>query len=57
MGFLDNVLKIFVGDKAKQDVSALMPIVEQVKALEGAMENLSIDELRAKTAEFKDRIL
>ncbi len=56
MGFLDNVLKIFVGDKAKQDVSALMPIVEQVKALEGAMENLSIDELRAKTAEFKDRI-
>ncbi|RMB60459.1 preprotein translocase subunit SecA [Dokdonia sinensis] len=56
MGFLDNVLKIFVGDKAKQDVSAIMPIVEQVKALGSAMESLSLDELRAKTLAFKDRI-
>ncbi|WP_418603382.1 preprotein translocase subunit SecA [Hwangdonia sp.] len=53
MSFLDSVLKMFVGDKSKQDVKALMPIVEQVKTFEAALEALSHDELRAKTAEFK----
>ncbi|WP_456439154.1 preprotein translocase subunit SecA [Psychroserpens sp.] len=56
MSFLDSVLKVFVGDKAKQDVKALSPIVEQVKAFESALEQLSHDELRAKTAEFKAKI-
>ncbi|WP_431135786.1 preprotein translocase subunit SecA [Psychroserpens mesophilus] len=56
MSFLDSVLKVFVGDKAKQDVKALTPIVEQVKAFESALEQLSHDELRAKTAEFKTKI-
>jgi preprotein translocase subunit SecA len=56
MGFLDSVLKVFVGDKAKQDVKAIMPIVEQVKSHEKAMEALSIDELRYKTVEFKAKL-
>jgi len=56
MGFLDSVLKVFVGDKAKQDVKAIMPIVEQVKSHEKAMEALSIDELRHKTVEFKAKL-
>jgi len=56
MSFLNSVLKVFVGDKAKQDVKALSPIVEQVKAFEGALEQLSHDELRAKTASFKAKI-
>ncbi len=56
MGFLDSVLKVFVGDKAKQDVKAIMPIVEQVKSHEKAMEALSIDELRHKTVAFKAKI-
>jgi preprotein translocase subunit SecA len=56
MSFLNSVLKVFVGDKAKQDVKALTPIVEQVKAFESALEQLSHDELRAKTAEFKAKI-
>ncbi|WCO02503.1 preprotein translocase subunit SecA [Psychroserpens ponticola] len=56
MSFLNSVLKVFVGDKAKQDVKALSPIVEQVKSFEGALEQLSHDELRAKTAEFKAKI-
>ena len=56
MGFLDSVLKVFVGDKAKQDVKAIMPIVEQVKSHEKAMEALSIDELRNKTVAFKAKI-
>ena len=56
MGILDKVLKVFVGDKSKQDVSAIQPIVTQIKSFEQALEALSHDELRAKTTEFKDKI-
>ncbi|MCK8479585.1 preprotein translocase subunit SecA [Psychroserpens algicola] len=56
MSFLNSVLKVFVGDKSKQDVKALTPIVEKVKSFESALEQLSHDELRAKTAEFKAKI-
>ena len=56
MGFLDNVLKIFVGDKSKQDVGSIMPIVEKIKAHEATLSQLSIDELRAKTVTFKEVI-
>ena len=56
MGLLDKVLKVFVGDKSKQDVSAIKPIVDKVKTFESALEALSHDELRAKTAEFKAKI-
>ncbi len=53
MGFLDSVLKIFVGDKSKQDVGAITPIVEEIKKHEAAISQLSLDELRAKTGDFK----
>ncbi|WP_242155206.1 preprotein translocase subunit SecA [Aestuariivivens sediminis] len=53
MNFLNSVIKVFVGDKSKQDVKALMPLVEQIKTFEAALEALSHDELRAKTTEFK----
>ncbi len=56
MSFLNSVLKVFVGDKSKQDVKALMPIVEKVKSFESQIESLSHDELRAKTLEFKSKI-
>ncbi|BAO74426.1 preprotein translocase subunit SecA [Winogradskyella sp. PG-2] len=56
MGILDKVLKVFVGDKSKQDVSAITPIVDKIKTFEGALEALSHDELRAKTIEFKEKI-
>jgi preprotein translocase subunit SecA len=56
MNFLNSVLKVFVGDKSKQDVKAISPIVSQVKTFEAVLETLSHDELRAKTAEFKAKI-
>ena len=56
MSFLNSVLKVFVGDKSKQDVKALSPIIEQVKVFEKELEALSHDELRAKTAYFKEKI-
>lgn len=56
MGLLDNVLKIFVGDKAKQDVAAIRPIVDKIKSFEAELEKLSHDALRAKTIAFKAKI-
>lgn len=56
MGLLDSVLKVFVGDKSKQDVKAILPIVDKIKSFENVLETLSHDELRAKTSEFKAKI-
>ena len=56
MGILDNVLKLFVGDKSKKDISDIQPIVEQIKKQEIDIEKLTIDELRSKTVEFKNKI-
>jgi preprotein translocase subunit SecA len=49
-------LKAFVGDKSEKDVKAIQPLINKVKSFEGALQALSHDELRAKTAEFKTKI-
>lgn len=56
MSFLNAVLKVFVGDKSKQDVKSITPLVDKIKTFEAALEALSHDELRAKTLEFKAKI-
>ncbi|MGJ8684535.1 MAG: preprotein translocase subunit SecA [Nonlabens sp.] len=56
MGLLDSVLKVFVGDKTKKDIKEIQPLVDQTLILGPAIESLSIDELRHKTVEFKDKI-
>ena len=56
MSLLNSVLKVFVGDKSKQDVKAIMPIVHKIKTFEAATAALSNDALRAKTQEFKSTI-
>ena len=56
MNFLDSILKVFVGDKSKQDVKAITPLVDKIKTFEKALEALSHNELRAKTIEFKVKI-
>ena len=56
MSLLNSVLKIFVGDKAKKDIKEIQPIVDKIKALENTFQQLSLDELRAKTEEFKSKI-
>ena len=56
MSFLNSILKVFVGDKSKQDVKAVMPLVEKVKSFETQIAQLSHDELREKTVEFKSKI-
>ncbi len=47
--------KVF-GTKNEREIKRLMPKVEAISALEPAMKRLSDDQLRAKTAEFRQRI-
>ena len=56
MSIINSLIKIFVGDKAKNDLKAIQPIVEKIKTYASRLENISDDELRAKTIEFKQRI-
>ncbi|MBD1385760.1 preprotein translocase subunit SecA [Mucilaginibacter rigui] len=52
---LDFFSKLF-GSKSERDVKAILPIVEKVKAAYAKLDQLSNDELRAKTIEFKETI-
>lgn len=56
MDFVNNILKLFVGDKSKRDVQQIRPIVEKVKKFEEPLKALSNDELRQKTTYFKEKI-
>ncbi|MDP2068772.1 MAG: preprotein translocase subunit SecA [Lutibacter sp.] len=56
MSIINSVLKIFVGDKNKRDLSLLQPIVAKVNAFEKEITNLTNDQLREKTAYFKQII-
>ncbi|SMC84118.1 preprotein translocase subunit SecA [Cellulophaga tyrosinoxydans] len=56
MSFLNSVLKIFVGDKAKKDVSALQPIIDKIHSFEKELSGYSLDEIRNKTISFKEQI-
>ncbi|RZJ63581.1 MAG: preprotein translocase subunit SecA, partial [Flavobacterium sp.] len=46
----------FVGDKSQKDVKGIQPLIVKIKSFEGALTQLSHDELRAKTIYFKEKI-
>ncbi|MGB5244792.1 MAG: preprotein translocase subunit SecA [Lutimonas sp.] len=56
MSLVNSILKAFVGDKKKKDLKQLNPLVQEVRAFDNEMNNLSLDELRAKTTDFKQKI-
>ena len=56
MSFINSIIKAFVGDKSQKDVKALQGDLNKIKALESTLATLSNDELRAKTAQFKEKI-
>jgi len=56
MSLINSILKAFVGDKSQKDVKALQPLLTKIKSFEGALTQLSHDELREKTVYFKDTI-
>ncbi len=53
MSILNNILKAFVGDKTKKDLNNITPIVAEIKSFEKQLEEISHDDLRAKTTFFK----
>ena len=54
---LKNFVKLFSGDPTKKTVEQFSGLVVQVNALEAEYEALSDDALRAKTDEFKARMV
>ena len=56
MSFLNSILKTFVGDKTKKDLSKITPLVEEINSHQKNLETLSHDELRQKTIIFKEEI-
>ena len=56
MSFLNSILKTFVGDKTKKDLSKITPSVEERNSHQKNLEPLSNDELRQKTIIFKEEI-
>jgi preprotein translocase subunit SecA len=53
MGFLDTVLKSFLGDKNAKDLKEIKKVVDKIKKVEPAIEQLSDDELRGKLKNSK----
>ncbi len=56
MDIINKILKGFLGDKNEKDIKEVKKITDKVLEAEKNIENLSIDELRAKTAEFKQKL-
>ncbi len=54
--FIQSISKIFGGSKSEKDVKALEPTIARINELFEEYNSLSNDQLRAKTAEFKQRI-
>jgi preprotein translocase subunit SecA len=53
---IDKVLTSIFGSKHDRDVKRMLPIVQQINALEPETSALSDDGLRAKTKEFRERL-
>ena len=56
MSIINSLIKLFVGDKAKNDLKSIQPLVEKIKAYAAELEHISNDELRSKTIAFKEKI-
>ncbi len=56
MSFLNKILKSFLGDKNQKDLKEVGKIVAKIKKVEPALRELSDDELRQKTREFREKI-
>jgi len=51
-----SIVKKIVGTKNERELKRIGPMVDQINALEHSVQKLSNTELRAKTAEFRERI-
>ena len=56
MSIIDSILNVFLGDKGKKDVKEVTPIVNSIIKFEEELSQISNDQLRSITQEFKDEI-
>jgi len=56
MSILKNILKTFIGDKTKKDLSTITPLVKEINTHQEKFESLSHDALRQKTLDFKKQL-
>lgn len=56
LDFLTDSLKKIFGTKQQKDVKSYMPVVEEINEIYESLRDLSHDELRHKTVEFRKRI-
>src|SRR5262245_21781566 len=56
MPLLDYVLTKIFGSKNERELEKLLPRVDEINALEPTIQSLSDDQLRAKTAEFRQKL-
>ncbi|MCX6822524.1 MAG: hypothetical protein NTX91_00815, partial [candidate division SR1 bacterium] len=53
----EGIMKLITGDYNKKQITKLMPIVTKINERYDSYESLSDDEIKAKTPEFKDRLI
>jgi preprotein translocase subunit SecA len=51
-----NLIKTIFGTKNDRDLKRMQPLVDQINELEKSYQSLSDDQLKAKTAAFKERV-
>ena len=52
-----NLIKTFFGTKNDRDLKRLQPLVDRINELEKSYQSLSEEQLKAKTQEFKSRVV
>ena len=53
---IGSVIKKIFGSKNERELKRIQPVVDSINALEGEFKNLSDDQLKAKTGEFRERL-
>ena len=56
MSILNKILKTFIGDKTKKDLSKITPLIKEINDYQKSFESLSNDEIREKTVFFKSKL-
>ena len=51
-----NIIRVLGGDPNKKEIDRMILTVDEINAMESDYEKLSLEELKAKTTEFKDRL-
>jgi preprotein translocase subunit SecA len=53
---ISYILKMIFGSKSDRDMKKLMPLITKINEIEKSYQNLSEEQLKAKTPEFKERL-